>query len=152
MPAKGQLQGEWVPCHWCGALIYKTPYQLQKHKNHYCSNRCQSDEKHAKTYEDRPCEICGKPMHVSKKSTQRFCSQECQNVWQTKQIGELNSKFIQKLIKCDYCGKDFLLRIIKLTMGRIIFVLKNVGKIGMQMFGLNLMNGENKIVSEWYNS
>ena len=80
---KGQVKGEYVSCHWCGKLIYKTQSQLKKYKNHYCSNRCQSDEKHAATYADRPCEICGKLMHVSKKSKQRFCSMECQNIWQT---------------------------------------------------------------------
>lgn len=124
MPAKGQLKGEWVPCHWCGTLIYKTPYQLKKHKSHYCSNKCQSDEKHAKTYEDRPCEICGRIMHISKKSEQRFCSIECQRIWQTQQIGELNAKFVREKIQCEYCGKDFFIQKYKIDNGQSHFCSK----------------------------
>jgi endogenous inhibitor of DNA gyrase (YacG/DUF329 family) len=102
MPAKGNLTGTYVPCEWCGKLIYKTPYQLHKHGHHYCSNKCQSEKKHSETYEDRYCEICGELMHVSKKSTQRFCSLECQRIWQTQQVGPLNKKFTQEKINCDY--------------------------------------------------
>lgn len=110
MSSKKQLKGKYVQCEWCGKLIYKTPYQLKKHKHHYCSNKCQSEKKHAETYEDRPCEICGQLMHVSKKSTQRFCSTKCQKVWQTQQTGELNIKFTQKKIKCDYCNVEFFIK------------------------------------------
>lgn len=115
MPNKGQLNGEFVKCEWCGKLIYKTPSQLKKHKHHYCSNKCQSLKKHAETYEDRPCEICGSLMHVSKKSTQRFCSTDCQKIWQTQQVGELNTRFTQEKIKCDYCGREFLIKKYKLN-------------------------------------
>lgn len=124
MPAKGQLKGEWVPCHWCGTLIYKTPYQLKRHKHHYCSNKCQSDERHAATYEDRPCEICGELMHVSKKSTQRFCSMECQRIWQTQQVGELNTRFSRGKIKCDYCQNDFFIKKYKIDNGQRHFCSK----------------------------
>lgn len=124
MPAKGQLKGEWVPCHWCGTLIYKTPHQLKRHQNHYCSNKCQSDEKHAKTYEDRPCEICGGIMHVSKKSEQKFCSIECQRIWQTQQVGVLNAKFIQEKTQCEYCGKEFFIQKCKINNGQSHFCSK----------------------------
>ena len=110
MPAKGQLKGEYVQCEWCGKLIYKTPSQLKKHKHHYCSNKCQSEKKHAETYENRVCEICGNLMHVSKKSTQRFCSIECQKIWQTQQVGVLNVRFTQEKVKCDYCGTEFFVK------------------------------------------
>ena len=115
MPLKGQLKGEFVNCEWCGKSIYKTPSQLAKHEHHYCSNKCQSEKKHYDTYEDRPCEICGELMHVSKKSTQRFCSQACQNVWQSQQVGELNSRFTQKEVECDCCGKKFLVKNYKIN-------------------------------------
>ena len=110
MPSKGQLKGEYVKCEWCGKVIYKTPYQLKIHKHHYCSNKCQSEKKHAETYEYRVCEICGKTIHVSKKSTQRFCSIECQKIWQTQQIGELNARFTQEKVKCDYCNVEFFVK------------------------------------------
>lgn len=110
MPSKGQLKGKYVKCEWCGKIIYKTPYQLKRHKHHYCSNKCQSEKKHAETYEDRACEICGNIIHVSKKSTQRFCSIECQKTWQTQQVGELNTRFTQEKVKCDYCNVEFFVK------------------------------------------
>lgn len=118
MPSKGQLKGKYINCEWCGKLVYKTQSQLAKHEHHYCSNKCQSEKKHYDTYEDRPCEICGKLMHVSKRSTQRFCSQECQNIWQTQQTGELNSKFTQEEVECDYCGKKFFIKKYKINNGQ----------------------------------
>ena len=114
MPAKGQLKGKYVECEWCGKLIYKTPSQLKKHKHHYCSNKCQLERQHVEIYEDRACEICGKFMHVSKKSTQRLCSIECQKIWQTQQTGELNARFTQEKIKCDCCNKEFFIKKYKL--------------------------------------
>lgn len=107
MSSANKLKGKYVNCEWCGKLIYKTPYQLSKHQHYYCSNKCQSEKKHAETYEDRQCEICGNLIHVSKKSTQRFCSTDCQNTWQTQQVGELNKKFTRQKIRCDYCGTEF---------------------------------------------
>lgn len=116
MLLKGQLKGEYIDCEWCGKPVYKTPSQLSKHEHHYCSNKCQSEKKHYDTYEDRPCEICGELMHVSKKSTQRFCSQECQNTWQTQQVGELNKRFSREKISCDYCGNEFFIKKYKTNM------------------------------------
>ena len=117
MPAKGQLSGIYVNCEWCGELVYKTQTNFKRHKHHYCSNKCQALAKHAKTFEDRPCETCGELMHVSKKSTQRFCSTECQRIWQTKQVGELNKKFARQKINCDYCGNEFLIQNYKVNDG-----------------------------------
>lgn len=110
MPRKGERTGLYVECENCGKLVYKTLSQFQKRKHHYCSNKCQSEKKHKETFEDRPCEICGKPMHVSKKSNQRFCSDKCQNIWQSQQTGLLNSKCTSQYTTCTYCGKSFLIQ------------------------------------------
>lgn len=125
MPVKRKLTGEYVACEWCGKLTYKTQYQLNKHKHHYCSNECQSKKKHEETYEDRECEICGTLMHVSKKSTQRFCSTECQRIWQTKQVGVLNKKYMRKQIRCDYCGKEFYVKKYKIHTNQFHFCSKD---------------------------
>lgn len=124
MPEKRKMTGEYVECEWCGRLVYKTKYQLNKHKHHYCSNKCQSEKKHFDTYEDRQCEICDKLMHVSKKSTQRFCSTECQKIWQTQQVGELNKKFNREKISCDYCGNEFFVKKYKINTDKNHFCSK----------------------------
>lgn len=102
--------GVWVECECCAKKIYKTQSQFNKHKHHYCSNKCQSDTKHKETYEDRKCEICGQLMHVSKKSTQRFCSDKCQHTWQSQQVGLLNKRCTKQYIKCEFCKKEFLIQ------------------------------------------
>lgn len=124
MPPKGKLTGEYVACEWCGKLVYKTQSQLNKHEHHYCSNKCQSEKKHAETYEDRLCEICGKPMHVSKKSAQRFCSAECQKIWQAQQTGKLNKRFNRQKINCAYCGDEFFIKKYKTNIDQHHFCSK----------------------------
>lgn len=114
MPAKGQLSGYWVNCEYCGKLVYKTKTNYNKHKHHYCSNECQKKKEHELTYEDRLCEICGKSFHASKKSTQRFCSIECQGEWQSTQIGVDNPRFTQVKVTCDCCGKEYYMKKYKL--------------------------------------
>ena len=128
MPSRGDKTGIWVKCENCGKLIYKTLYQFNKHKHHYCSNKCQSELKHRDTYEDRACEICGKILHIRKKSKQRFCSDECQNIWQTKQVGLLNKRCKSQYISCDYCGKEFLAKQYKINDGRSHFCSKECRK------------------------
>ena len=91
----------------CGKEIYKTQSQYKKHKNHYCSNKCQSNLRHKQTYEDRPCDTCGKLMHISKKSMQKFCSYECQHIWQRTRIGKLNPRYQGISVNCTYCGREF---------------------------------------------
>lgn len=62
---------------------------------------------HNQTYEDRECLICHKKFHVSKRSTQRLCSTDCQKIWQTQQVGVLNPRFASIEIACEYCGKKY---------------------------------------------
>lgn len=72
-------------------------------------------KKHDETFEDRPCEICGKMMHVRKASTQRFCCDACQIEWQKTRVGALNPKYAHVPIICDMCGKVFMERPYKLN-------------------------------------
>lgn len=124
MPQKGELHGIFLNCEWCGKEIYRTQSQYKKREHHYCSNKCQSLAKHAATFEDRPCEICGRIMHVSKKSTQRFCSIECQHEWQKTRIGPLNKKFTRQAINCEYCGKEFFIKRYRVNNGQRHFCSK----------------------------
>lgn len=116
MPTKGQLSGYFVNCENCGKEVYKTKTQYNKAKHHFCSNKCQKEFEHKEKYEDRRCEICDELFHVSKKSEQRFCSIECQNIWQTQQTGVRNTRFTRKLIACDYCGDKFYIKNYKLDL------------------------------------
>lgn len=101
--------GVYIQCEYCGKTVYKTMSQYNKRKHHFCSNKCQSLLKHEITFEHKPCEVCGKDMHLSKKSTKRFCSTECQRVWQLGNTGFKNSRFQGGYVKCESCGKEFLL-------------------------------------------
>lgn len=106
MPRKGQLNGYFLNCENCNKEIYQTNTQYNRAKHHFCSNKCQKEFQHNLTYENRKCEICGNEFEASKKSNKRFCSHKCQNIWQSKQIGELNPRYNRINYKCDYCNNE----------------------------------------------
>lgn len=86
--------------------FYRRGYHISRQENQFCSIECNFDYKRKQAYEIRKCDICGKEFECYKKSTQRFCSNKCNNEWQKTRVGPLNSQFTQELIKCDYCGKE----------------------------------------------
>jgi endogenous inhibitor of DNA gyrase (YacG/DUF329 family) len=101
----GKKNGYYIKCDNCNKEVYQTKTQYNKAIHHFCSVKCQKEFEHKERFEDRQCEICGNLFHVSKKSTQRFCSKECQNKWQTNQIGEANSNYSRINCNCSYCNK-----------------------------------------------
>lgn len=103
-----QKTGVYIQCEYCGKTVYKTLSQYKKRKQHFCSNKCQSLLKREITFEHRPCEVCGDDMYISKKSTKRFCSIECQHTWQLGNTGFNNRRFQGGYVKCESCGKEFL--------------------------------------------
>ena len=110
-----------VICENCGKLVMHTRTQYNKAKHHYCSNKCQKEVLHRETYEIRKCEICGTPFEVSKKSTKRFCSNDCQHQWQRKQVGELNPRYTGVKVTCENCGKEYSVRLYKTKNGQHLF-------------------------------
>ena len=108
MPRKGARTGVYVACENCGKIVYKTQTNYKRQKHHYCSNTCQFEVQHRNAFEIRNCEICGKPMELPKKSTQRFCSYECQSEWQRGNVGFKNPKFEGGKVKCTWCGKPLI--------------------------------------------
>ena len=98
-----------ITCDNCGKIFYRRQYhidrQKDKNQNSFCSMECQKDYLHKVRFEFRKCEICDELFEVSKLSEQRFCSEECQHVWQTKNVGELNPRFESVLTPCSYCGQ-----------------------------------------------
>lgn len=118
MPAKGQLSGYYIKCEYCGKEVYKTKTQYNKAKHHFCSTKCQKEFEHKEKYEDRKCEMCGNIFNVSKKSTKRFCSRECQGKWQSTQTGVVNPRYKKVEIKCENCGKKFHEKLYKTKNGQ----------------------------------
>lgn len=116
--------GKYIQCEYCGKTVYKTLSQYNKRKHHFCSNKCQSLLKREQTFEYRTCEICGSTFYVSKKSTQRFCSTQCQSKWQLKNVGFKNPKFQGDYVQCENCGKRYLLGKYKLEDGKHHFCSK----------------------------
>lgn len=100
--------GVYIQCEYCGKTVYKTLSQYKKRKQHFCSNKCQSLLKREITFEHRPCEECGADMCISKRSSKRFCSTECQNTWQLRNTGFNNRRFQGGYVKCGCCSKEFI--------------------------------------------
>lgn len=107
---KSKQTGADIRCDNCGKTFHRRQYhidrQAKKNQNNFCSMQCQKEYLHKQRFEDRVCEICGTNFEVSKRSTQRFCSDECQNIWQTSRVGALNPQFKSILTPCSYCGKE----------------------------------------------
>lgn len=104
----GVKNGRDVPCEWCGKIIYKTDYQLNHHKHNFCSNECSASYRSATSQEIRECEICHKAFTVNRSSPQRFCSRDCQNLWQKDNTGVNNVRFRGQKVCCDWCHNKII--------------------------------------------
>jgi predicted nucleic acid-binding Zn ribbon protein len=102
--------GKEIICDNCGKSFYRIQSHIDRQdkrmQNSFCSLECQKEYLHKQKFELRKCEVCGENLEVSKSSTQRFCSDACQNIWQTTRTKELNPKFASVLTPCTYCGKQ----------------------------------------------
>lgn len=120
--------GKEIICDNCGKLFYRRQYHIDRQKmrgqNNFCCIKCQKEYLHKQTYEVRKCEICGKEFEVSKLSTQRFCSDQCQIKWQTTRIREFNPKFTSILTPCTYCGKEHYVKPYKFEQQENFFCSK----------------------------
>ena len=107
---QSKRNGQEIICDNCGKHFYRIQSHIDRQEkrgqNNFCSLKCQKEYLHEQRFELRQCEVCGVSFEVSKLNTQRFCSDACQNVWQTTQTKELNPKFTSILTPCTYCGKQ----------------------------------------------
>ena len=110
-----------VGCENCGKLVIQTFTQYNRAKHHYCSNKCQKEFQHKLNTEKRVCEICGTEFEVSKLSTQKLCSVDCQHEWQKLQIGELSPNYNRETVKCEYCNKEYTVPQHKIKSGQHLF-------------------------------
>lgn len=113
-----------VNCDNCGSEIYRTPYRLNLREHQFCSIQCEKEFFHKDTYEIRKCEICNNEFECSKISTQRFCSSECQKVWQTTRVGILNPKYKRNELLCTYCNSKIYVPDYKLNIQNNFFCNK----------------------------
>lgn len=122
---RSKRNGKEIICDNCGKNFYRIQSHIDRQdkrkQNSFCSLECQKEYLHKQRFELRKCEICGENFEVSKLSTQRFCSDVCQNVWQTTRIKELNPKFISVLTPCTYCGKQHYVKPYKFDMQENFF-------------------------------
>lgn len=100
-------------CSNCGKNYIRRK-QSSRYNNNYCSLECELEFKHKESWEFRKCEICGKEFECLKSTTQRFCSIQCQSIWQSQfLIGEnavgYNHEFSKedRTIICEWCGNPF---------------------------------------------
>jgi len=89
--------GKFVKCKNCGKEIWKTPSQLKKWKNFYCSKECRIEYYKKKKPK---CKYCGKI--ITKRANKKFCDFKCYKNYKLNNVYELN---------CKYCGKK--IKIIK---------------------------------------
>ena len=113
--------GRMVSCEQCGKLVYKTQYLLEHRDHQFCSQECAIQWRHVATHEKRLCEVCGAEFECAKKSTQRFCSTDCQAKWQTTLTGENNPKYSRLCVRCDWCGKEVIVKRYKAVGDQKIF-------------------------------
>ena len=94
-------------CDYCGKKIIQPKSQIKKTKNHFCSHECADKFRSERKRKDVICEMCGKTFNIQQSQNQRFCSCECQNKWQSLQVGKLNPRYKREIIKCNWCGNEF---------------------------------------------
>ena len=100
-------------CDNCHKEFYNTS-KNQKGKHTFCCHQCSSDF-HSKQYRDiRHCEVCGKEFVIQKSRPNRFCSVQCQSIWQSKTRIGCNASNYKKdvsakdrTVMCEYCGEKF---------------------------------------------
>lgn len=116
--SKAQENKKEVVCTNCGKHFMRKASHIKRHLDQFCSTECQYDFFHKQRTEFRICEMCSNKFIVSKSSKQRFCSIECQGKWQSTITGECNSRFYQKKVKCECCGKYFYIKQYKVNNGQ----------------------------------
>jgi endogenous inhibitor of DNA gyrase (YacG/DUF329 family) len=77
-----------VACEMCGEMTKRTTRQAEQNQSgrFFCSAECHGRAgKRPTVIKKRPCEICGREFKpASRTVTARFCSRDCQRVWQSR--------------------------------------------------------------------
>ena len=121
----GKKTGYDIICDNCGRVFYRRKYhidrQSSKQQNKFCSVECEFEFKHKQAETIRECEQCGTNFTVLQSDPKRFCSIDCQHIWQTTRVGELNPRFTSVSMPCSYCGKDHYVKPYKLDEQQYFF-------------------------------
>ena len=110
--------GKEVPCEYCGKMVYKAKWRLERDKHHFCSHDCQArfytgkkDPFSRRTGKEVACEYCGKMIYRAEwelnNGKRNFCSVECAGKFRSAhpEIYLPPSTLIEK--QCKQCGKTF---------------------------------------------
>ena len=107
--------GVTVQCHSCGQDLYRRPWQLKRHTNHFCSRECIAAHQRtlvgplANDYKSIEviCAQCGskllrRPSEINS-AVNHFCNRQCHAAWKAKWPApdgyQLNT------VQCAYCRK-----------------------------------------------
>ena len=89
-----------VKCLACDVHFYKTPCEIKRYPNHFCSRKCIGKYQNKKIQVE--CLACGidfyKKPSLIKRTSSNFCSQECKWKHQNRKVE----------VKCLNCNKFFL--------------------------------------------
>lgn len=100
-----------VKCSNCNKTLIRI--SSLKNKNYFCSRKCESEFRIKNSNDQRTCETCGKTFYCKKHDHLRFCSIQCQGIWQSKfRSGKNHPSYKSEItddmrvINCNYCGKE----------------------------------------------
>jgi hypothetical protein len=91
-----------IKCDNCKKEFERFFCEINKYKNHFCSQKCHGQWKHKNRIEEKVnCLNCKKEFlrvpDKIKRYKHHFCSPGCQRLWRRK----------RSVVKCSFCGKNF---------------------------------------------
>jgi len=100
-----------VLCSNCGKVLKRIRHLKQD--NFFCNKKCEFEFRTNAAKDIRKCEVCGKEIVCRKCDDLRFCSYECQGVWQSNTRVGKNSPTYKfeitddmRVKKCEFCGTE----------------------------------------------
>jgi endogenous inhibitor of DNA gyrase (YacG/DUF329 family) len=123
-PNKEHGTAKKVECEGCGELVERTPSELERFEDHYCSQSCLTEHFSNEKFigENNPrwegggvsvdCGVCGKEFNCEKSRLERsetvYCSEKCRYVGVGRRLsGENHPNWNSVKAECASCGRSF---------------------------------------------
>lgn len=98
-----------VECQNCGEVVERTPYQLKRAKNVFCSQACKAEWQRSRV--QVACDQCGSVFErtpcVVAANERNFCSKACYAHWRA-EAGTEHPDYNRVEVECAHCGRSFL--------------------------------------------